>query len=71
MAATFGGGGGSVQAAPLTTCWVFDSNSSQGTGAVSTGLGLSGTDHASISASRLGGAPGTDLKYDDDGNPAA
>ena len=50
---------------------VFDTNSSQATGAVSVGIGLRGTDHASVDASRIGGAPGTDLKYDTDRNPAA
>lgn len=50
---------------------VFDSNSSQGTGAVSAGIGLRGSDHASLSASRIGGSPGTDLKYDTDRDPAS
>lgn len=50
---------------------VFDANSSQPTGAVSAGIGLRGSDHASLSASRIGDSPGTDLKYDTDRNPAA
>jgi hypothetical protein len=50
---------------------VFDSNSSNGLGFATQGIGLRGADHASVGASRIGGAPGTDLKYDTDRNPAA
>lgn len=50
---------------------VFDSDSSNGLGFATQGIGLRGSDHASISGSRIGGSPGTDLKYDTDRNPAA
>ena len=50
---------------------VFDSNASNYLGFATQGIGLRGSDHASISGSRIGGSPGTDLKYDTDRNPAA
>jgi len=43
---------------------VVDTNASQDTGAVSEGIGLIGADGVSISGSRIGGAPGTDLKFE-------
>jgi hypothetical protein len=43
---------------------ILDTNASQDTGAVSEGIGLTGTDGASIGASRIGGSPGTDLKIE-------
>lgn len=50
---------------------IFDSNSATGLGFATQGIGLRGTDHDSIGASRIGGSPGTDLKYDTDRNSAA
>lgn len=50
---------------------VFDSNAGNGLGFASQGIGLRGTDHASLSASPIGGAPGTDLKFDTDRDPAS
>ncbi len=58
MAATYGA---AVSAAAPA---VVDTNASQGTGAVSEGIGLTGTDDASIGGSRIGGSPGTDLKIE-------
>ncbi len=58
MAATYGA---AVSAAAPA---VVDTNASQGTGAVSEGIGLTGTDGASIGGSRIGGSPGTDLKIE-------
>jgi hypothetical protein len=43
---------------------VVDTNASQDTGAVCEGIGLTGTDGASIGGSRIGGSPGTDLKIE-------
>lgn len=43
---------------------VADTNASQDTGAVCEGIGLTGTDGDSISGSRIGGSPGTDLKIE-------
>lgn len=43
---------------------VVDTNASQGTGAACTGIGLTGADAASLGAARIGGAPGTDLKFE-------
>lgn len=58
MAATYGA---AVSAAAPA---ILDTNASQDTGAVSEGIGLTGVDGASIGASRIGGAPGTDLKIE-------
>lgn len=43
---------------------VADTNASQDTGAVSQGIGLIGADGVSIGGSRIGGSPGTDLKFE-------
>lgn len=43
---------------------VVDTASSQSTGAVSEGIGLTGADGDSIGGSRIGGSPGTDLKIE-------
>lgn len=56
MAATFSG---AVDAASPA---IVDTNVSQDTGAACAGIGLIPADEASIGASRIGGAPGTDLK---------
>lgn len=56
MAATYG------SAVDATTPAIVDTNASQSLGGVSTGIGLVPADEASIGASRIGGAPGTDLK---------
>lgn len=56
MAVTFSG------AVSATAPAIVDTNASQPTGAVSTGIGLVPADEASIAASRIGGATGTDLK---------
>jgi hypothetical protein len=58
MAATYGA---AVSAAAPA---VVDTNVSQDTGAVCEGIGLTGADGASIGGSRIGGAPGTDLKIE-------
>jgi hypothetical protein len=58
MAATYGA---AVSAAAPA---VVDTNASQDTGAVCEGIGLTGADGASIGGSRIGGAPGTDLKIE-------
>lgn len=68
MPATFG------SAVTANAKTVVDTNASQDTGAVSTGINFgltgvagsaAGTDEASISASRIGGAPGTNLKIEE------
>lgn len=41
---------------------IVDTNASQSTGAVSTGIGLKLADGVSIAASRIGGVPIADLK---------
>lgn len=43
---------------------VADTNATQGTGAVCEGIGLIGADGVSIGASRIGGAPGSDLLFE-------
>jgi hypothetical protein len=43
---------------------VVDTNASQDTGAVCEGIGKTGADGSSISGSRIGGSPGTDLKIE-------
>ena len=43
---------------------VLDTNATQGLGSVCEGIGKTGSDGASIGASRIGGAPGTDLKIE-------
>lgn len=43
---------------------VIDTNTTQGLGSVVAGIGSSGSDGASISASRIGGSTGTDLKIE-------
>lgn len=53
--------GGAVSASAPA---IVDTNASQSTGAVSTGIGVTGADEASIGASRIGGAAGTDLKVE-------
>lgn len=58
MAATYGA---AVSAAAPA---VVDTNASQDTGAVCEGIGLTGADGTSIGGSRIGGAPGTDLKIE-------
>lgn len=58
MAATFGA------AVSANAPAVVDTNSSQSTGAVCEGIGLTGTDGESIGGSRIGGSPGTDLVID-------
>lgn len=58
MAATYGA---AVSAAAPA---ILDTNASQDTGAVCEGIGLTGADGASIGGSRIGGAPGTDLKIE-------
>lgn len=66
MAATF--------ASPKETAVpiVFDSNTAKNpTGFATQGIGLRGSDHASLSGSRIGGAPGTDFKFDTDRDPAS
>lgn len=50
---------------------VFDTNVKNPSGFATQGIGLRGADHASVGASRIGGTPGTDVKYDTDRNPAA
>ncbi|MEK9894793.1 MAG: hypothetical protein VW518_00020 [Burkholderiaceae bacterium] len=56
MAATFS------SAVSATAPAIVDTNASQDTGAATQGIGLVPADEASISGSRIGGAPGTDLK---------
>lgn len=63
MAATFGA------AVSANAPAVVDTNASQDTGAVCAGIGSTGADEASIGASRIGGAPGTDLKIDTGDGP--
>ena len=58
MAATYGA------AVSANAPAVVDTNATQGTGAVSEGIGLTGADGASIGGSRIGGSPGTDLKIE-------
>lgn len=48
---------------------VLDTNTSQGLGAVCQGINPSGADEASISGSRIGGSPGTDLKVETGDGP--
>ncbi len=43
---------------------VVDTNASQDTGAAVEGIGLRGADNVSLGGSRIGGAPGTDFKYE-------
>tara|TARA_R110000868_G_scaffold399910_1_gene673940 strand:- start:1384 stop:1569 length:186 start_codon:yes stop_codon:yes gene_type:complete len=43
---------------------VLDTNATQETGAVSEGIGLTGADAESLGASRIGGSPGTELKFE-------
>ena len=43
---------------------VVDTAASQDTGAVCEGIGLIGADGDSIGGSRIGGSPGTDLKFE-------
>lgn len=52
-----------------TNLTVIDTNTSTGIGAVNQGLGVTGSDGASISGSRLGGSTGTDFKIES-GNSA-
>lgn len=63
MAATFGA------AVSASAPAIVDTNASQDTGAVCQGIGLTGADEASISGSRIGGSPGTDLKIDTGDGP--
>lgn len=63
MAATFGA------AVSATAPAIVDTNASQDTGAATQGIGLTGADEASISGSRIGGSPGTDLKIDTGDGP--
>lgn len=63
MAATFS------SAVSATAPAVVDTNASQDTGAATQGIGSSGADEASIGGSRIGGAPGTDLKIDTGDGP--
>lgn len=42
---------------------VVDTNASQDTGAVCEGIGLVGANNASLGGSRIGGSPGTDIKF--------
>lgn len=63
MAATFGA------AVSATAPAIVDTNASQSTGAATQGIGLTGADEASISGSRIGGSPGTDLKIDTGDGP--
>lgn len=58
MPATYSGG------VDATTPAVVDTNASQATGAACTGIGLTGADEASLGAARIGGAAGTDLKFE-------
>lgn len=58
MAVTYGG------AVSATSPAVVDTNANQATGAAVAGIGKTGADAASIGASRIGGAPGTDLKIE-------
>lgn len=58
MAATFSG------AVSASAPAVVDTAASQATGAATQGIGLTGADEGSVGASRIGGAPGTDLKFD-------
>lgn len=58
MAVTYGA------AVSATYPAVVDTDSSQDTGASVEGIGQSGADGASISGSRIGGAPGTDFKIE-------
>ena len=58
MAATFGA------AVSANAPAVVDTAASQSTGAVCEGIGLTGVDGASIGGSRIGGSPGTDLKFE-------
>jgi len=56
--ATYGG------AVSATYPAIVDTDSSQGTGAVSTGIGLTGTDEADVGASRIGTGVTSDLQYE-------
>lgn len=58
MAATFGGGGGSSGDLPFVH--IEDTTPSQGTGAVSAGIGLTGPDGPVPGFKRIG-APATDV----------
>jgi hypothetical protein len=58
MAATYGA---AVSAAAPA---ILDTAASQDTGAVCEGIGLIGADGVSIAGSRIGGAPGTELKFE-------
>lgn len=58
MAATFSA------AVSATNLAVVDTNASQDTGAACVGIGVQGADEASVGASRIGGSPGTDVKYE-------
>jgi hypothetical protein len=58
MAATFSG------AVSANAPAVVDTAASQDTGAVCEGIGLIGADGVSIGGSRIGGSPGTDLKFE-------
>lgn len=61
-APTFGGNAGG------DSTWVVDTNATQPLGGAVSGIGITGADGASIGASRLGGAPGTDIIVEVDGN---
>ena len=63
MAATFGA------AVSVNAPAVVDINASQGTGAVSEGIGLIGADEESLGGSRIGGSPGTDIVFDTGDGP--
>jgi hypothetical protein len=58
MAATYGA---AVSAAAPA---ILDTNATQDTGAACEGIGLTGNDGVSIGGSRIGGAPGTELKFE-------
>lgn len=51
-------------AVSATAKTVLDTNASQGLGSVCEGINPTGADGASISGSRIGGSPGTDLKVE-------
>ena len=58
MAVTYGA------AVSATAPAIVDTAASQDTGAATQGIGVTGADGASISGSRIGGSPGTDLKVE-------
>lgn len=60
MAATFGGGGGSDTDNPIPFVHIEDTTASQGTGAVSAGIGLTGPDGPVPGFKRIG-APTADV----------